>query len=189
VIRSSQRPRERAGWGLATVIQGDQIQAELTDLLEFGERRVRPAVEQLAGRALAASRLIGATRVQAFNHRNHDFRWHFDTHPYTGLLTLWNDNSSETRVISPQLSRLLRFVLYPLYPFPGIFDAVPYRRFSMKAGDLLVMHGSELLHRGVALANSGSRVIVAYSFIVPGQKLNPLRLRISHFLNYRIKNG
>jgi hypothetical protein len=119
------------------VIQGDQIQTELTGLLEFGEQRVHPAVEQAAGRELAASGLIGGTRVQGFDHRNHDFPWHLDTHPYTGLLTLWNNNSSETQVISPELSRLLRCVLYPLYPFPRVFDLAPYRRFTMKAGDLL----------------------------------------------------
>jgi hypothetical protein len=87
-------------------------------------------------------------------------------------------------VISPQLSRLLRFALYPLYPFPRVFDVVPYRRYTMAAGDLLVMHGSQVLHRGVALANGGGRVIVAYGFILPGQRLNPLRSRISRLVNY-----
>ena len=118
------------------IIQGEQIRTELTDILDFGARRVRPAVEQLAGHELAESGLIAATRVQAFDHRDHDFRWHFDTHPYTCLLTLWNHNNSETHVISPRLSRALRFALYPLYPFPRIFDVVPYRRYAMAVGDL-----------------------------------------------------
>jgi len=166
------------------IIQGEQIRTGLPDILDFGARRVRPAVEQLAGHELVESGLLGATRVQAFDHPDHDFRWHFDTHPYTGLLTLWNHNSSETHVISPGLSRALRFALYPLYPFPGIFDVLPYRRYTMAAGDLLVMRGSQVLHRGVALANTGGRVIVVYSFITPGQKLNPLRLLIAGLLNY-----
>jgi len=99
-------------------------------------------------------------------------------------LFLWNHNDSETQILSPRLSRALRFVLYPVYPFPGIFNALPYRRYSMAAGDLLVMHGSEVLHRGVALTDNGDRVIIAYSFITPGQKLNSLRLRIANLLNY-----
>jgi len=46
-----------------------------------------------------------------------------------------------------------------------------------------------VLYRGVALANSGGRVIVAYSFVTPGQKLNPLRLRIANLLNYEKTHG
>ena len=166
------------------IIQGEEIRRELREISLFGAQRVRPAVEQFAERPLAESGLIAETRVQAFDRSDHDFRWHFDTHPYSGLLTLWNENNSETQVISPRLSRALRLVLYPLYPFPAIFNRVPHHRYEMAPGDLLVMHGSRVLHRGVALAQQGSRVIIAYSFIEPGRKLNPLRLRIANLLNY-----
>lgn len=107
------------------IIQGEEIRRELREISLFGAQRVRPAVEQFAERPLAESGLIAETRVQAFDRSDHDFRWHFDTHPYSGLLTLWNENNSETQVVSPRLSRALRFVLYPLYPFPAIFNRVP----------------------------------------------------------------
>ena len=166
------------------IINGERIQAEMPAVLEFGDQRVRPVVEQLANRTLESAGTRASTRIQAFDHRDHDFRWHFDTHPYTGLLTLWNRNRSETHVISPGLSRLLRVALYPLYPFPRVFDPMPHHRFTMAAGDLLVMHGCEVLHRGVALADDGTRMIVAYGFVVPGARANPLRARAARILNY-----
>jgi hypothetical protein len=167
------------------VIDGDQIHAHLPAVEEVGERRVLPLTEEFAGVSLAplgSSRR--AMRVQVYERREHGFRWHFDGHPYVALVTLENTNRGQTQFISPRLSRFLRFLLYPLYAFPQLFSVFPRSTVETRPGDLLVMRGGGVLHRGVTLAEEGERILIAYTYAEPGRKPNPFRDFVARRLNY-----
>jgi hypothetical protein len=167
------------------VIDGDQILARLPEIAELGARRVRPLAEEFAGHPLAPlTSSKRAMRVQSYSRREHGFRWHFDGHAYVALVTLENANGGETHFISPGLSRWLRFLLYPLYPFPQIFSLLPYQKVSARPGDLLIMRGARVLHRGVSTSDAGKRVLLAFTFDPPGKKANPFRDAIAKRLNY-----
>lgn len=167
------------------VIDGDQIHARLSAVEELGDRRVRPLAEEFAGEAL---RPLGSSkrsmRVQAYERREHGFRWHLDGHAYVALVTLKNTNGGQTQFISPGLTRFLRFLLYPLYAVPQVFSIFPCRAVTAQAGDLLVMRGARTLHRGLTLSDQGERILLAYTFDSPGKKPNPLRDWIARRLNY-----
>jgi hypothetical protein len=167
------------------VIDGDQIHDRLPAVEELGETRVRPLAEAFAGRPLAplgSSRR--AMRVQVYERRDHGFRWHFDGHPYVVLVTLENTNQGQTQFISPGLSRWLRFLLYPLYALPQVFSLFPRSTVETRPGDLLVMRGGRVLHRGVTLSDAGERILLAYTYAEPGRKPNPFRDWIARRLNY-----
>jgi hypothetical protein len=167
------------------VIDGDQIHDRLPAVEAFGETRVRPLTETFAGRPLSplgSSRR--AMRVQVYERRDHGFRWHFDGHPYVALVTLENTNQGQTQFISSGLSRWLRFLLYPLYAFPQVFSLFPRSTVETRPGDLLVMRGGRVLHRGVTLSDAGERILLAYTYAEPGRKPNPFRDWIARRLNY-----
>jgi hypothetical protein len=167
------------------VIDGDQIHEMLPEVEALGDRRVRPLAEEFAGHPL---RPLGSSkrsmRVQAYERRDHGFRWHLDGHAYVVLVTLKNSNGGQTQFISPGLTRFLRFLLYPLYAFPQVFSIFPRRAVSAQAGDLLAMRGARAIHRGVTLSDQGERILIAYTFDPPDKKPNPFRDWIAKRLNY-----
>ncbi|HWM91877.1 MAG TPA: hypothetical protein VN493_14015 [Thermoanaerobaculia bacterium] len=167
------------------VIDGDQIHEMLPEVENLGDRLVRPLAEEFAGEPL---RPLGSSkrsmRVQAYERREHGFRWHLDGHAYVALVTLKNTNGGQTEFISPRLTRFLRFLLYPLYAVPQFFSIFPRRAVTAQAGDLLVMRGARTLHRGITLSEQGERILLAYTFDSPGKKPNPLRDWIARRLNY-----
>jgi hypothetical protein len=167
------------------VIDGDQILADLPAIAELGDRRVRPLAEAFAGgplQPLQSSKR--AMRVQAYARREHGFRWHFDGHHYVALVALENGNGGQTHFMSPALSRWLRFLLYPLYPVPQVLSIFPYEEVTMAAGDLLVMRGAQVLHRGVTRRDEGERVLFAFTYDPPGKRANRLRDFVARRLNY-----
>ena len=78
----------------------------------------------------------------------------------------------------------LGFALYPLYAVPQAFSIVPHQVTQMEAGDLLIMRGSHVLHRGVTLADEGERILVVYAYDEVGKRPNPIRDKIARVLNY-----
>ncbi len=167
------------------VIDGDQIHAHLPEMEEFGDRRVRPLAESFAEgplQPLGSSRR--SMRVQSYERRDHGFRWHLDGHSYVALVALENANGGQTQFISAGLTRFLRFLLYPLYPFHQVFSIFPRSTVTMEAGDLLVMRGARVLHRGITLEDEGERILIAYTYDEPGKKPNPFRDFIARRLNY-----
>jgi hypothetical protein len=167
------------------VIDGDQILAQLPAIAELGDRRVRPLSEDFAGHSLAPlSSSKRAMRVQSYARREHGFRWHFDGHDFVALVTLENGNGGQTHFLSPRLSRWLRFLLYPLYPFPQLFSIFPYEAVTAAPGDLLVMRGARILHRGVSSSENGRRVLIAFTYDPPGKRANRFRDAIAKRLNY-----
>jgi hypothetical protein len=167
------------------VIDGDQIHEKLPEAEALGDQRVRPLAEEFAGEPLCP---FGSSkrsmRVQAYERRDHGFRWHLDGHAYVALVTLKNTNGGQTQFISPALTQFLRFLRYPLYPVPQVFSIFPRRAVTAQAGDLLIMRGTRALHRGVTLSDQGERVLIAYTFDPPGKQPNPLRDWIARRLNY-----
>jgi len=167
------------------IIDGDQIRSELPEVEAFGDTRVRPLAQDFAGgslRPLGSSRR--SLRVQAYERRDHGFRWHLDGHSYVALVTLENTNRGQTEFISPGLTRFLRLLLYPFYAFPQLFSIFPRRAVLAEAGDLLVMRGARTLHRGITLSDEGERILIAYTYDEPGKKPNPFRDWIARRLNY-----
>jgi hypothetical protein len=167
------------------VIDGDQILADLPAIAELGDRRVRPLTQDFAGHALQPLQSSKrAMRVQVYARRDHGFRWHFDGHDYVALVALENGNGGQTHFISPAWSRWLRFLLYPLYAFPQLFSLFPYEKVTMEPGDLLVMRGMKVLHRGVSTRDEGRRVLFAFTYDPPGKRANRFRDFIARRLNY-----
>ncbi|HEV7670366.1 MAG TPA: hypothetical protein VGS22_17750 [Thermoanaerobaculia bacterium] len=167
------------------VIDGDQIHEKLPELKDLGLSRVQPLAEKLAGRSLKP---LGSSkrsmRVQAYERREHGFRWHLDGHAYVVLVALKNTNGGQTQFLSPSLTRFLRFLLYPLYAVPQVFSIFPRRSVTMAPGDLLWMRGARAIHRGITLSEEGERILVAYTFDPPDKKPNPFRDWIARRLNY-----
>ncbi len=167
------------------VIDGDKIVERLPAIAELGHRGVRPIAEDFAAQPLAPlTSSKRAMRVQSYARKEHGFRWHFDGHDFVALVTLENGNEGQTHFISPALSRVLRFLLYPLYPFPQLFSIFPYQVVTARPGDLLIMRGAKILHRGVSRAESGRRVLFAFTFDPVGKQANKFRDAIARRLNY-----
>ena len=55
---------------------------------------------------------------------------------------------------------------------------------AAQPGDLLVMRGGVVLHRGVTLADEGERILIAYTYAEPGRKPNAFRDFVARRLNY-----
>lgn len=178
------RTRERAGLGPNCLrINGDVVRDHLPDLVDYGERHVRPVVEAIAGRALQpaidAKRSI---RVQAFASPEDDFRWHFDISRFAALLTIDNDNGSETQLVPSRVSRIVRRGYFLLGWLPQLVSLLPHESLATGPGDLLVIAGTEVLHRGVA-HGEGERTIVVYTYDDRDAQPNPLRVRLARYLN------
>src|SRR4029078_13349718 len=167
------------------VVDGDRILAELPAIAELGDRRVRPLGAAFRGHPLAplpSSRR--AMRVQTYARREHGFRWHFDGHAFVALVTLENGNQGQTHFLSPRLSWWSRFFLYPLYPVPQVFSLLPHTEVTAQPGDLVVMRGARILHRGVSRAEIGQRTLLAFTYDPPGKRANAFRDAIARRLNY-----
>ncbi len=179
------RTRGRGGLGPRyEVIDGEQIRRDLPEVAELGETRVRPVLEALSGMSVS---LLGSPRrcmrVQAYTDLDDGFRWHLDAHDFAAMVTLRNTARGETQLIPETLSRGLKYLLYPLYPVPRVFSAFPRRALTMEAGDLLILRGCRVLHRGVT-RQPGERVLLFFAFDRAGKRPNPVRDRIARWLNY-----
>lgn len=167
------------------VINGEQIRDHMPEIATYEEQRVRPITEEFAGEPLQP---VGsskrARRIQTYTNKYHRFRWHLDAQSYTVLLCLKNTNRGQTQVISQRMSQVLQFVLYPLYAVPQVFSIVPHQGITMAPGDLLLMRGRRVLHRGVTLDEEGERILMVYAYDEAGRKPNPLRDKIARALNY-----
>jgi hypothetical protein len=168
-----------------SVIDGDQIRSQLPELLDYGEERVRPAVQEFASRPL---RLMASTkrsmRIQRYQLRREGFRWHFDGHAYVALLTLKNTLRGETQVVSPKLSSVLRYLPSIFYTVPRLLDLLPHWSVVSRERDLLLMNGSRVLHRGVSLGRHGDRVLLVYAYDETGKTANPILDKIARRINY-----
>ena len=170
------------------VMHGQAVRDALPEIVAFGEQRIRPLAEAFAGRPLAP---LGDSpyeiRIQHFAEPSHKFRWHYDSHSYNALLTLVNTNDSETQVVAPALSRAIRHIYLPFALTPRLFSLVPHRSFGGAAGDVLLLRGEGLLHRGVSRSAHGERLLVVFCFNEAGKvprRTSWLRRRVLRSINF-----
>jgi hypothetical protein len=175
----------RAGLGPRYhVLDGELIREQVPEVLRCCLDRVLPAISEFAGEPLAPlPSPRRAMRVQIYSRADDGFRWHRDGHSFTALLTLRNASGGETQMLSPGLSRVLTPLLYALYPVPQIFSPLPRRTIVAQAGDLLLMRGRELIHRGVTRL-AGERVVAVFAFERPDYRPHPLHDAIARRLNF-----
>ena len=176
----------KAGMNLGySVMDGYQIRDELPDLLELVQGRLKEALEDAAGRPLALMRdRRRAVRIQWYRRRGEGFRWHLDGGMYSVLLTLVNTNQGATQMIPPRLSRYLRPVPYVLFPFQGLLARAPSTVVESRPGDLLLIHGGAVIHRGTNERSEGERVVLVASFDPVGRRPTPVWDWLARRLNY-----
>lgn len=165
------------------VVDGEQIRQHWPAIAAYGEGALRRAVEQQTGLHL---RLLDSPRraihLQAYANPTEGFRWHFDNHTLAALLTLRNTGGA-TEMIPPPLGRWLRAPLYALYPWPEIFSLLPANRLVTEPGDLLILHGEKMLHRGVMRAE-GERWLLIFNYDEVGRRPSRLHDWLARRINY-----
>lgn len=187
----SQRERFRrvapkAGMNLSySVMDGWQIQDQLPDLLDLIQGRLHHVLEEAAGRPLALMRdRKRAVRIQWYRSRREGFRWHLDGGMYSVLLTLANTNRGATQMIALRWSRYLKPVPYVLFPFQGLLARAPTTVIESGPGDLLLIHGGAVIHRGTNERADGERMVVVASFDPVGRRPTPVWDWLARHLNY-----
>jgi hypothetical protein len=95
-----------------------------------------------------------------------------------------NTNDGTTEILSPEWSRILFPVPYLLFPFSQLLEYAKPKPITGRAGDLLVIKGGEVLHRGVTRKESGERMVFAVSYNPLGTKPTPLWDWFARRLNY-----
>jgi hypothetical protein len=125
-----------------------------------------------------------AMRIQCYRTKQEGFKWHLDGGLYSSLLTLVNSNEGATEVLSPELSRLLFPIPYLLFPFQRLLEFAKPRPIIAHAGDLLVIKGGAVLHRGVTKKAEGERLVFVATYNPVGTKPTPMWDWFARRLNY-----
>lgn len=167
------------------VMDGLELRQHLPELAELATGRPLELTTQEAGRDVELMRdPKRAIRIQRYERQSEGFLWHLDGGEYGALLTLVNTNRGVTEVLSPRLSRWLKPVPYLLFPFPGILARVRTTKITANAGDLLILHGGKIIHRGLIQQDEGERVLLAMSYDRVGKKTSRTWEWIARRLNY-----
>lgn len=170
-------------------LRGEDIHRYLPEVAEFGVTHVQPLVERFVGRSLHRCANPGrALRVQIFDEPAHEFRWHFDTSTVDALLTLRNTNGAQTQIVPLAWSRAVRPIYYPLYWAPALFSLLPHTAVDCEAGDLLLLQGTNVLHRGVSTQPHGDRILLVFAYEDEHHRAKPWRERFNKFLNAAARN-
>jgi hypothetical protein len=168
-----------------TVLDGLTIERRLPELRALAAGPLRAVTERTFGVPLELmADPQRAFRVQCYRKRRDGFKWHLDGGLYSIVLTLKNTNEGTTEVLSPEWSRILFPVPYLLFPFGRLLEAVGPKPLVGRPGDLLVIKGGEVLHRGVTRKENGERLIFAVSYNPRGTKPTPLWDWFARRLNY-----
>ena len=163
------------------MLRGQAARHHLGGLVELGNDGIRQAAERFSGRPLLASRdFARAFRVQTFDGPQHSFRWHYDVSAYAAILAL-ADTGGETQIVSAGMSRAIRPAFYALYWLPALFAALPRVSVRLEPGDLLLMQGARVLHRG--MPGTGERVVAIYGYDDAARPPSRVRERLARFLN------
>jgi len=176
----------KAGLGLPfQLMDGEDAQARLADVCAQLQPRMHEAAESAAATRLEP---IGdrrrALRIQRYRGLKDGFRWHFDGSHTTALLTLANTNRGATEVVAPRWTPLLKPLFYGLYPLRGAFSVVPHTSLVADPGELLILSGHSVLHRGAPGDRPGERVVLLVAFDPAGAKPRPVRDWIARRFNY-----
>jgi hypothetical protein len=95
-----------------------------------------------------------------------------------------NDNDGGTEMLTRQQSRWLWPVPYVLYPFPKLLERAGPKPVAAGAGDLVVIRGGEIIHRGVIRRDTGDRILLAASFDPVGRVRPKVWDTLARWLNY-----
>ncbi len=176
----------KAGMSLAySVLDGIKIDQHLPELREFANGPLMRELEETFGvRLEPMTDIKRSLRVQRYRSTHEGFKWHLDGGLYSVILTLLNTNEGSTEVISPEWSHVLFPVPYLLFPFARSLKFAKPRPLRSGPGDLLVIKGGEVLHRGVTGKDFGERIILGASFNPFGTKPTPMWDWFARKLNY-----
>lgn len=176
----------KAGMNLSySVMNGYQVRDEMPDLFALVQGRLHDALQDAAGQSLTLMRdPKRAVRIQWYRHRREGFRWHLDGGMYSALLTFVNTNQGATQMISFRWSRYLKPVPYVLFPFQGLLAHAPNTVIQSHPGDLLLIQGGAVIHRGTNDRSDGERMVLVASFDPVGRRPTPVWDWVARRLNY-----
>jgi len=176
----------KAGMSLAyNVLDGFNIDQHFPELRELAAGPLLRVTEEMFGVQLELmADPKRAFRIQCYRARHEGFKWHLDGGLYSALLTLVNTNEGATEVLSPEWSRVLFPVPYLLFPFARLLELAKPKPLIAFPGDLLVIKGGEVLHRGVTTREDGERLVFVATYNPIGTKPTPLWDWFARRLNY-----
>ena len=176
----------KGGLGLPFhILDGVEAGVHLAHVCAALQPRMQAAAERVADRHFEPIRdPRRALRLQRYQDRREGFRWHFDGSHTTALLTLANTSGGATEVVSPRWTPLVKPLFYAFYPVRGAFSLLPHATLAAQPGDLLILSGHAVLHRGAAGSQSGERVVLLAAFDPAGSKPRPIRDWIARRFNY-----
>jgi hypothetical protein len=176
----------KAGMNLSyQVVDGNRLRDELPDLFALASGPLMATAQELVEPPLELMRdPKRSVRIQCYRRKEEGFLWHLDGGAYGALLTLVNTNGGATDLLTPRLSRLLKPAPYLLFPFQGLLERARPVRIVTAPGDLLIVHGGAVIHRGVTQLDEGERILLAASFDPVGRKKSRLWEWLARRLNY-----
>jgi hypothetical protein len=161
------------------------VRRHLPALAALAEGPLLAAARDLAGEPLELMRDPKRNlRLQWYRGRHEGFRWHIDGGLYGALLTLTNENDGDTEVLTRGQSRWLWPLAYALYPFPRVLELARPTPLEARAGDLVLLRGGEIVHRGVNRRDEGERLLLAVSYDPVGRARSKLWDGVARWLNY-----
>ncbi len=167
------------------VVNGHEMQEDFPELCELAGGRLLELAQEQAGRPVELMRdPKRAIRIQHYRKKNEGFLWHLDGGEYGALLTLVNTNQGVTELLTPGMSRWLKPVPYLLFPFQGILARAHTTKVHAEAGDLVILHGGTVIHRGLIQQEEGERTLLAASYDRVGKKTSRIWEWIARRLNY-----
>lgn len=167
------------------VLDGYTIQEQFPEFRELAAGKLLRITEETFGvRLELMADPKRAFRIQCYRARQEGFKWHLDGGLYSALLTLVNTNDGATEVLSPEWSRVLFPVPYLLFPFARLLEFAKPEAVVARAGDLLVIKGGEVLHRGVTSREDGERLVFVATYNPVGTKPTPAWDWFARKLNY-----
>lgn len=176
----------KGGLGLPFhLMDGEEARTYVGDVFTHLQPRMHEAAESAAATRLAPIRdRRRALRIQLYRGSADGFRWHFDGSHTTALLTLANSNGGATEIVAPRWTPVLKPLFYGLYPLREVFSVIPHASVVAAPGELVILSGGAVLHRGAAGDRPGERVIVLVAFDPAGARPRPFRDWIARRFNY-----
>ncbi len=167
------------------VLSAAAISEHFPALFELARGRLLQVTQAVAGEPLELMRdPRRAVRIQCYRARHEGFRWHLDGGAWSALLTLRNTNRGATEVLSPRWSRRLAYAPYLLFPFPRLFELARPVPLEGRAGDLLILNGGRIVHRGVTRDDGGERLVLVATFNPRGTRPSRVWDTFARWLNY-----
>ena len=176
----------KAGMNLSYhVVDGNRTRDELPEFFALASGLLQETTQSLIEQPIELMRdPKRAVRIQCYRRQTDGFFWHLDGGAYGALLTLVNTNQGATDLLTPRLSRLLKPAPYLLFPFQRLLELARPTRIVTAPGDLLILHGGAIIHRGVMQLDEGERILLAASFDPVGRKKSAAWEWLARRLNY-----